>query len=72
MQFSLERSASFLAGEKVCKNAHQDEFVPRRIENLELPCRYSIVYELTRIEYMLNVPGAAFEQGAQWMMSISA
>lgn len=32
----------------------EKEMVPRRLEDLEPLCRYSVVYELTRIDYVLN------------------
>ncbi|HEY9753534.1 MAG TPA: hypothetical protein V6C97_00075 [Oculatellaceae cyanobacterium] len=57
MQFSLESSASYRCDEKpeIGSLANpEDRFVPRRIENLELPCRYSVIYELTRVDYILD------------------
>ncbi|HEY9682095.1 MAG TPA: hypothetical protein V6C86_10995 [Oculatellaceae cyanobacterium] len=57
MQFSLECSASYRSDEKpeVGSLANlEDRFVPCRIEHLELPCRYSVIYELTRMDYILD------------------
>jgi hypothetical protein len=57
MQFSLESSASYRSDDKPEIGSHgnpEDKFVPRRIENLELPCRYSVIYELTRVDYILE------------------
>ena len=52
-----------------------DQFVMRTLEQLELPCRYSVVYELTRIECLLNRPAYEDEFVAEplaWPWSISA
>lgn len=52
-----------------------DRFVTRTLDQLELPCRYSVVYELTRIECLLSRPAYDDEYVAQplgWLRSISA
>ena len=57
MQFSLDDLAATRSDEKAegpYLGPAEDKFVPRRIENLELPCRYSVIYELTRIDYILE------------------
>jgi hypothetical protein len=51
-----------------------DQFVMRTLDRLELPCRYSVVYELTRIECLLNQPAfddefVADPLGSLWSIS---
>jgi hypothetical protein len=51
-----------------------DQFVTRTLDRLELPCRYSVVYELTRIECLLNQPAyddefVADPLGSLWSIS---
>jgi hypothetical protein len=51
-----------------------DQFVVRTLDQLALPCRYSVVYELTRIECLLNQPAfddefVADPLGSLWSIS---
>ena len=67
--------ASFLVDRSDSSNKSENALVPRRLEQLELACRYSVVYELARIDHMLNIPTSllAADLDERWTrMSISA
>ena len=60
--------------EQKTKGQLLDQFVTRTLDRLELPCRYSVVYELTRIECLLNQPAyddefVADPLGSLWSIS---
>ncbi len=47
-----------------------DQFVVKKLDQLELPCRYSVVYELTRIECLLQLPMSREEMEAEPLFSL--